>query len=149
MKVKDSIERFRKLAIFVLTLFIAPLAISLLADILIQLARGLSAPLWQYLITAIFGGIFILFLIAGYTDKLDGLALALEATFRSRRFKKPRVLILDGKIGDGHEVPPKPIITDFQPKDWTRALAEQVKGWRIEIGPIRDILKPQAYQLDF
>ena len=144
MKIKASILRFRESVKFALTLFVAPLTIALIADIIIQTAKRANVPLWQWLITGILVLVFALLLLAGYTNKFNRLAVSLESKLRARRFAKPSVLVLDGKLGEGHEIPPKPQITDYLPMDWARVLAEQAPGWIIELGPVE---KLQAHQI--
>ncbi len=144
---RASIQRFRDLAIFALTLFIGPLTITLIADVIIQVIKQASVPIWQLITTTLLALLFGFLMLVGYTDRLDRLAVTLEGRLRARRFRKPSVLILNGKIGEMHEVPPRPQITDFTPADWARALAGVTGDWRIEVGPVGERLNPQACQV--
>jgi len=77
----------------------------------------------------------LLLYMAAYTGKLAGLMLAFARNRRSRRYRNPSVLILDGTVsGDPKEVPAAPVHSDRLPTDWKAALSQE--GWQVEIGPV-------------
>jgi hypothetical protein len=73
--------------------------------------------------------------LAAYTGALAGAMLAIAKSKRSRRYRNPYVLVLDGTVtGDAREVPPTPVHSDRLPTDWKAALSQV--GWHVKIGPL-------------
>lgn len=138
MHTKTYISSFRSRTQFILTIVLAPLTISLLADIIIQNVKGIVLPLWQYIITTILIVIFLLLLMAGYTNKLNKLVIILNRHKRLSGLKKPKVLILDGTFGTGDEIPPRPVFTDYAPQEWESSL-RQTTNWKVETGALSSL----------
>jgi hypothetical protein len=147
MRTRKYLLQFRKNIRFVLTLFIAPLSITLLAEMILQLVKAQSIPVWQTVITFIFALLFALLLIGGYSKLFDNTIISSAKKKRSKLFKNPKVLVLDGRIEDTNEVAPEPAITNNQPTDWKRALTEPPSSHNVDIGPIELIRKSQIYQV--
>lgn len=148
MRIRTYLLKFRKNSRFVLTIFIGPLAITLFAEIILMYVKGDPIPYWQGIITIIFVLIFVVLLLSGYTSLLDSAVIKLNNWMRARKFNKPKVLILDGTIGNnGHETPPAPAITNFLPDDWKDNLEHQTKNWRIFVGSLKHLRRSPSFQI--
>jgi hypothetical protein len=128
------IEQFRKLASRWLNLLVAPMAISLIAIIITNRALQQSTPLWLWVITIIVLLLAILLYTISYLRGFEKSISLLTKKIRSKKFSKPRVLILDGTIiGNKEELPPNPVHSDKLPTQWKTAL--ESLGWEVELGP--------------
>jgi len=114
------------------------MAISLTAIIITNLATQQQTPPCLWIITLIFLILTIPLYIIGYGQGFEKILAKLAQHMRSKRFSKPRVLILDGTInGDKQEMPPNPAHTNKTPTDWRTAL--ESTGWEVELGPSKRI----------
>jgi len=126
-----------------LNLVIAPLAISLAAIIVTNLATCQATPVWLWIATAVSIIIAILLYIAGYGHGFEAVLAKLARNVRARGFQRPHVLVLDGTLtGDERETPPVPLHSDRTPTDWRTAL-ESV-GWNVEMAPVQRITEDPA-----
>jgi hypothetical protein len=77
----------------VLTIFVAPLAITFLADVILLLAKGENVPTWQSATTLASWVLFLLLLLSGYTDKLDALVVSINKQVRVNKLRNPRIMV--------------------------------------------------------
>lgn len=147
MRIRKYLIRFREIIKFIVTLFIAPLAITLIAEAILQRAKNEPIPFWQLTITIISILFFGILLIGGYTKFFDNIIIALANKSRSKKFRNPKILILDGRIEDANEISPEPAITDYLPHDWKRALQEPPSLLDVIVGPFDLINDSRTYQV--
>ncbi len=108
-----------------LTLLIAPLAISLAAIILTNIAANQLVPVWLLTLTVAAAILALLLYSITYHQFLETLLSTLAGRLRAARFSRPRVLVLDGTIeASPQETPPVPIHSNRPPQDWQATLAK-------------------------
>ncbi len=123
-----------------LTLLIAPSAISLAAIIITNTATAQATPSWLWVSTGIAAIVSFLLYGIGYRYDFEDALSNLARRLRSQRFRKPRVLILDGTInGEQNQSPPTAVHSDRAPIDWRTAF--ESLGWRVELGPNQQVLR--------
>lgn len=131
-------SKIRQIAKRWLNLVIAPAAISLLAIIITNAATKQSNPAWLRILTLLSVLIAALTYLIGYSSFLRGILERLSNVIRARRYKKPRILILDGTLfSDPEQVPPNPVHTDRTPTDWRSSFSSL--GWSVSIAPVSSI----------
>jgi hypothetical protein len=132
----NSLETIRSSAGRWLGLFFAPLAISLATIIITNIAARQIVPEWLWLATASTSLVVLLLYIITFHQTLDTFLTALGQQQRAMRFKKPRILVFDGKVeGSPKEIPPTPIHSNRSPGDWKAALNNL--DWLVDIGPTK------------
>jgi len=139
---KKSIQRVRDLAQRWLLVISAPATISLLAIIITNLAARAPVPLWLVLLTFLFAASTAILYLASYTRALARLMLTISRSMRSKRFRTPHILVLDGTIaGDPKEIPPTPVHSDRTPADWRAALSnmEELNPPDIVVNPFGEV----------
>ncbi|MEW5829763.1 MAG: hypothetical protein AB1846_12795 [Chloroflexota bacterium] len=136
MRIRKYLTRYHKIVKFVLTLFIAPFSITLIAEALLQLVKNEMVPFWQQAVTIISTLLFGILLFGGYTNLFDKIVIAIANKNRSRQFQKPKILVLDGRIEEGNEIAPEPAITNYLPPDWEQALLEPPFPLEVNVGPL-------------
>lgn len=131
----SSVMRLQSLSARWLTLASAPITISLAAIVLTNATTGAVNPAWLFVATGLAALVSLFLYLAAYTGKLAGAMLTFARKRRSRRYRKPVVLVLDGTVsGDPKEIPPSPLHSDRLPIDWKAALSQE--GWQVEVGPV-------------
>ena len=136
MKPEDN--QIRRRIEILLTLFFAPLAVALAANIATNIGVAQPVPSWLYGVSLFFAGLAIFLGVLVYTHKFDDLLAWTTKKIRARKFRKPRVLILDGTLdGDSQEKYPAPQQSNKAPTEWQNALERF--GWRVEVEPVRGI----------
>lgn len=147
MRVRKYLLRFRNIVKFILTHFVAPLSITLIAQGILQLVKAQLIPTWQIVITIISTLLFVGLLIGGYTNLFDNIVITMVNKNRSKLFRNPIILILDGRIEEANEVSPDPAITNNLILDWERALTEIPSSLNVDVGPLELISDSRAYQV--
>ncbi|MCB8943744.1 MAG: hypothetical protein H6658_08310 [Ardenticatenaceae bacterium] len=132
----DQVTSIRKISKRLLTLLTGPLAIALAANVATNNAIGQQSPLWLWSVTIMLLIICLLLYSVGYGNSFEEKLLHLARKLRTRRFRKPRLLILDGTIGrDQNETQPVPMQSNRSPYDWQTALNKP--SYKIEVGPVK------------
>ena len=120
----------------ILLLIVAPLTISLIANIATNVATSQPIAWWLWIVTVISFLLGAIQYLLVYTHFFDTRLSRLKIWHRSRRFRNPKGLILDGTInGDVDEKPAVAKQSTKSPTEWNSALERP--GWSIEVGPIR------------
>jgi hypothetical protein len=133
-----QVKQIRKTIGIWLTLFIAPMSISLVAIIITNLAIFQKTPTWLWIVTIFLCLLSIIMFLIGYKNRLENLLFLIEQKFRKKRYTNPNILILNGTInGERQEIPPNPVHTDKNPTDWKTSL--EAYGWNVKIGPLSEI----------
>lgn len=136
----NSIESIRSSAGRWLSLFFAPLAISLATIIITSFASQQGIPNWLWLAAVLASVMVLLLYTITYHQTLDTFLSAIAQYQRALRYRKPNVLILDGKVeGNPRETPPTPIHSNRSPIDWKSALSNL--GWSVYLGPTTKIVQ--------
>jgi hypothetical protein len=119
-------------------LLFAPLVIALIANVVTSRATSQRIAWWLYVLIILVAIITILLSVLVYTQTIGAYLDKCEQKRRAKRFRRPKVLILDGTLNGGQdERPPSPLHTNKAPLEWQTALREF--GWNVQIGPIQDI----------
>jgi len=135
---KTITSKIRQVAKRWLTLVFAPAAISFLAIIITNAATKQPNPVWLWVLTLLSILIAALSYLIGYSLLLRGFLERLSGFLRSRRYKIPRILVLDGTLfSDPEQVPPNPAHTDRTPTDWRSAFNSL--GWNVSVAPVSSI----------
>jgi|CXWL01.1.fsa_nt_gi hypothetical protein len=139
----NNLESIRSSAGRWLSLFFAPLAISLATIIITNFASHQNVPGWLWLATTLASVIALILYTITYHRTLDTFLSTFEQHRRALRYKKPNILILDGKVeGNPRETPPAPIHSNRHPIDWKSALSNL--GWSVYLGPTTRIAQKPA-----
>jgi hypothetical protein len=134
MKTKSYIQTTRDISRILLTILVAPLAISFVADLLKGRAPAFTqAQIW---LAAILALLYILLAILAFTTWLDSGVAALSRRARRRAYKRPRVLILDGTLTHDHEIPARAVHSVYTPQEWSSALTTRHPSWNIQLAPL-------------
>jgi hypothetical protein len=79
--------------------------------------------------------VWIVLYLAAYTAIFRSILAAIEAARRSSRFKKPHVLVLDGRLDDAGRPYSRPLYTASSPGEWHQALSSLKPNWTVTLGP--------------
>jgi len=79
-------------------LLVSPATVSLVASVVISLATGLTIARWMWICFGIAAAVWIVFYLTAYTKSYSRVIHGIASLRRRRRFRKPRVLILDGRL---------------------------------------------------
>lgn len=135
-KISEKLRRW-------LLLLFSPLIIALIASVLVALGTKQSIECWMWWMCGILALSWILLYVAAYTNYFQR-PFEFVATFRRlRRFRKPRVLVLDGRLEDDQPANVPAYSTDRRPDDWRTLLKTENPRWHVKLGPISHLLEEQ------
>ena len=120
-------------------LLVSPATISLVASVVISLATGIAIARWMWICLAGAGAAWGIFYLASYTKSFSGVIRGIASARRRRRFRKPRVLVLDGRLDRQGVAGAQAAYTTQHPDDWVQALRMPNPKWTIELGPVLDM----------
>lgn len=128
-KIRNWIEHW-------LLLLVSPLVVSLLASAVVAAGTGMkiSSLLWVLLGVALL--VWIVAYLAAYKDVFHTPIVRWAQARRRRRFAKPRVMILDGRIDDAGKASVPRIFTTRPADDWFQELKRQNPNWRVELASV-------------
>lgn len=122
-----------------LLVLVSPLILGVLASLFVSWGTGSSVPVWLRWFSAILGVSWILLYLASFTRVFHSPILWLTAWNRSRRFKRPRVLVLDGSLVSRQPSNIPLYSTNKRPDDWYQSLSSRNPSWIVETGPLQSI----------
>ena len=112
---------------------LAPALITLAISILQSFETGRSY-IW-YVFAATIPLVAIAYALA-YTSIFEEYLHARHQKRRAQRFRKPCVLVLDGRIENDSGSPPQPIYTDRIPQQWVQSLRGNHPSWKVRNAPV-------------
>lgn len=136
-KVRSWIEHW-------LLLLVSPLVVSLLASVGVAAGTGMkiSSLLWVLLGVAFL--VWIVAYLAAYKDVFHTPVARWAQARRRRRFAKPRVMVLDGRIDDAGRASVPLKYTTRPADDWSQELKQQNPNWRVELASVNRALSNAA-----
>jgi hypothetical protein len=135
----NNLSSLRAAASRWLGLLFAPLAISLATIVLTNVASNQAIPTWLWVLTFLSVAIALLLYSITFHRFLEKLLTRLDRRIRVSRFRRPRVLILDGTVeGTPKETPPAPVYSNRSTADWNAALS--ALHWTVTVGPTGSML---------
>jgi hypothetical protein len=121
-------------------LLVSPATISLVVSVVISLATDLTIARWMWICLSVAAAVWIVFYLTAYEKSFSRVIHGIASLRRRRRFRKPRVLILDGRLDRQGVADAKPLYTNRRPDDWVRALRKANPKWTIELGSVLDVI---------
>ncbi len=136
MRKETRFKQFRNLAERLLLLVLAPASVTLAIIILQSFETGKSAgSCIEYIFAVMILLAFLAYAVA-YTSIFEEYLNTRHKKRRVRRFRKPCVLILDGRIEDDSGSPPEPAFADRTPQQWVKSLRDKYPSWKVRSAPI-------------
>jgi hypothetical protein len=122
-----------------LLLLVSPLAISLFASVVVAFGSGTPIASWLLVSLGIAVALWVILYLASYTRFFHGAITSLTKLRRRRRFKKPYVIVLDGRLEENGPADTPLLFTTKRPNDWLTNLRNENPNWRIELGSVRQV----------
>lgn len=136
----DYSSKLRTVAERFLQLIVAPASVTLLLAIATTPGLRSRIIVFSAVVVTILA---VLFYGIAYSNFLEDQLEALASWLRARRFKYPRILILDGTVsGLEREIPAYGIHADRKPIDWVKPLEDL---GRVKLGPVNHIDKMEIH----
>lgn len=135
-----NIKHIRIITNRILTLIVAPLTITLLGQILLDIINQKNIPDWYIYSFVILFLLFLLLYQASFTDKFEKFFNTITRFVRKQKFKKPTIYIIDGTIENEHEHPPRPAQSTKTVSDWYNDLRDEI-SWKVNRGPLKRIIE--------
>lgn len=127
-----------------LLLLVSPIFVSLLVSVVVAAGTGMmiSALLWVLLGVALL--VWIIAYLAAYKDVFHTPIERWAQARRRRRFAKPRVMVLDGRIDDAGMASVPCFFTKRPVDDWSQELKQQNPNWKVELASVDHVLSNRA-----
>jgi len=135
MRPRRYLQTTRHVSRIVLTILVAPLALSFAADLLKGKARTFTQS--QVSLAVILGLLYLILTVLAFTGWLDAALVRVSRRFRRRAYRKPSVLVLDGTLSQDHEIPARPVQSIYTPHEWASELASRHPDWKIQVAPLQ------------
>ena len=121
-------------------LLVSPATISLVVSVVISLATDLTIARWMWICLGVAAAVWIVFYLTAYEKSFSRIIHGIASLRRRRRFRKPRVLILDGRLDRQGMAGAIPVYTNRRPDDWVQALRKVNPKWTIKLGSVVDVI---------
>jgi len=120
-----------------LSILVSPLIISTIAAVLV--AWGVKQPVgpWMWGGCAGLGCVWLFLYATSYTSIFRRPLGRFAGWRRARRFERPRILVLDGSLGEGKPSTIPAYYTDRRPDEWCHNLESSNSRWTIEVGAVQ------------
>lgn len=120
-----------------LNILVSPLIISVVAAVMVAWGVGQSVHSWIWGACGGLAGIWVLLYLVSYTGLFRKPLNRAVDWLRARRFRRPRILVLDGTLRTGRPSTISPYATNRRPDDWCHDLRRRHSNWTIDAGPIQ------------
>jgi len=127
-----------------LLLLVSPLAVSLLASAVVAAGTGMEISTLLFVLLGVALLVWIVGYLAAYTNVFQTPIVWWAQTRRRRRFAKPRVMVLDGRIDDAGMASVPRISTTRPADDWSQELKQQNPKWKVELASVDHALSDGA-----
>ncbi len=140
MRQPDRAYRTRSRIEYGLLLLVSPFLVSLVASIAVAVGTGSRPWPWLWTLLAVSGVVWVAFFLAAFTPLFRKPILWSATLRRRRRFSRPHVAVLDGRISDDGTALVPLIYTVRTPDEWCQELRRQNPSWRIDLRSVNDAL---------
>jgi len=127
-----------------LLLLVSPFVVSLVANIVVAVGTNSQVSLQTWVLLAVSVIVWIACYLAAFTAAFRTPILWWARVHRCRRFLKPRVAVLDGRISDDGTALVQPIYTTRTPDEWCQEIRSQNPRWHVELESVDRALSEEA-----
>jgi hypothetical protein len=134
MRSRRYLQTTRDVSRIILTILVAPLALSFVADLLKGKAPTFSQD--QIWLVVILGLLYLALATLSFTTWLDRAIVAVSRRLRRHAFRRPHVLVLDGTLSSNHEIPARAVHSVYTAHEWASEMNGRQSSWKVQIAPL-------------
>lgn len=120
-----------------LLVLLSPLIIGVITNLIVAWGTQQPIRIWLRWTSAGLAFLWIVMYVTAFTKVFRRPLEGLATIRRSRRFKSPNILVMDGSLVQRQPASVPLYYTDRRPDDWQHALTSNNPGWRVETGPVQ------------